>query len=606
MPHPGSPSPPALALRPYQQSAIDAVQADVQAGYRRVLLHLPVGAGKTLVFAELARRWHQPTLVLVHREELLAQAVEKFRWVWPQAWIGVVRGREQGWHGDVVVATVQTLARQPHRLRRDRFRLAIVDECHHGVSSQWQTVLHATGFWPHTAPHHCLVGVTATLERTDQVDLHLLFEKTSYQLAMLDLIQAGYLSDLRALRITTAIDLDRVPRGADGEWDLEALAQVVDTPARNALIVQHWQRAAADRRTLVFATNVLHAQRLAAAFQRQHVRADWVAGSLPRTVRQARLHALHTGAIQVLVNVALLTEGYDEPRIDCIVMARPTESAIVYTQAIGRGTRLHPEKRDCLVLDFVDNSTRHALWSVGRLLGMEDAWLAKWSVREAARRQAGSTSGMGRRDAPSLVVPVTAQVQRIDLFGQSVFAWEQVGSRYRLPVRPGTYVWLTPTATDGRYHVAERSDRKPAQPLASALPLDFALGVAEDWARQQGDLAWAAKTAAWRSKPATEAQHEQALALGISLPADATRDHAERLLENARRERILQDPHAAWRKKPASAKALALLAKLGESVPENITAGDAADRIAHRLWVSRPRPLAGYAPPSDASSHPPS
>lgn len=453
-----------IALRPYQTDAIAAVQADVAAGKRRCLIHLPVAAGKTVVFATLAKHWAQPTLVLVHREELLQQAVDKFHMVWPEVPVGIVRGPRDEQDAPVVVATVQTLARRLDRMAPDRFRLAIVDEAHHAAASQWRAALQATGFWPHPLPHHCLVGVTATIDRTDGVDLGALFETTSYQRTMLDLIQQGYLADLRAIRVRTTLDLDAVP-DRDGDWDPEALARVVDTSTRNALVVRQWQEHAGDRRaTLVFAASVAHAEHLAAAFRRAGIRANWVAGTHSATERKARLAAFHRGETRVLVNVAILTEGYDEPRIDCVVLARPTQSAIVFTQAIGRGTRRHPDKRDCLVLDIADNSLRHALCTVGQVVGLPDDLLEAWSVAEAAEQPAARRKQSTRRDsdAPGVNVGLQTQSERVDLFDQSVFRWERQGRRYQLPAGPGQWLTLVPHLDDpDRYEVLLRAHGTP-------------------------------------------------------------------------------------------------------------------------------------------------
>jgi len=582
-----------IALRPYQVQGIAAVQADVAAGYRRVLIHLPVGAGKTVVFATLAQQWHQPTLVLVHREELLTQAVDKFRMVWPEADLGIVRGAHDEYDAQVVVATVQTLAGRLARATPDRFRLAIADEAHHTTSPQWQQVLRAYGFWPTPAPHHCFVGVTATTTRTDGVDLGVMFEKTSYQLSMLELIQSQYLSDIRAIRVTTHFDLDQVPVDASGDWDAEALGRLVDTPTRNQLVVQSWKTHARKRHTLVFAATVAHAQHLAEAFRKAGVRADWIAGQHKPRERTEKLQAFHRKTTQVLINVAILTEGYDEPSIDCVVLARPTQSAIVYTQAIGRGTRRHPDKRDCLILDLADNSTRHRLCTVGTVVGLPDELLTTMTVAQAAQVPEAErlhwTPRADRDEAPDVAVATTST--RVDLFDQSVFRWQRLGHRYQLAAGPNQWVQLIPTIADPEsYDVVVRQGTTKTS-TAVALPLDYALGTAEDWVRTHGQPEFADRDAAWRTAPATPEQIARARQWQIPLPPQCTQELAQDLIETAQRERVLQNPKAAWRKAPASPRAKALMDRLGIDYPVDILAGEASTLIEAALGT-RARPTA--------------
>lgn len=228
-----------IALRPYQEEAVTSVFSALGQGVRRLLINLPVGAGKTVVAADIAKRFGQRTLFLVHRDELALQANEKFSLVWPDARIGIVKGRQDDVDADVVVASVQTLS-QPGRIERLRgageFRLVIQDEAHHVGASTFRDVLSGMGSLPETPDGSLLIGLTATPFRSDGEDLGKVFEKIVYRRSIMDLIRQGYLADVRAYRLETKLDLSNV-RTFDGDFNERDLALAVNTPKRNQVVV---------------------------------------------------------------------------------------------------------------------------------------------------------------------------------------------------------------------------------------------------------------------------------------------------------------------------------------------------------------------------------
>ncbi|MCY0886418.1 MAG: DEAD/DEAH box helicase [Firmicutes bacterium] len=563
-----------LALRPYQVAALAALDRDRAAGYRRLLLQAATGAGKTILFSHLIARERVPTLFLAHREELLDQMMAKLRMVWPEAPVGLVQGdRGQDWDAPIVAASVDTLARRLDRADPARFRLAIVDESHRSVAASYRQVLQAWGFWPETPPDKFLLGVTATPIRTDGVGLGAIYERLSFQIGLLDLIRAGYLADLRARRITTGISLARVRTGRDGDFDEAELALAVDTPERNRLVAAAYARYGEGRKALGFAVTVEHARHLAAAFQAAGIAADWVAGSLPARERARRLQAFRDGRTQVLWNAQLLVEGYDEPSIRCIILARPTKSPIFYAQAIGRGTRLAPGKTDCLVLDVADVALHHDLQNLGTLLG-----LPLEAVERTSARRAALAAGPGERPvAPAVTGELHAAV--VDLFARSAFRWRKEGRRWVLPLAPREWLVLTPTGGD-RYAVWRRTPDGDVR-VADGLTLDYAMGVAEDQVRA---APLARKDAAWLGEPASAKQRALAAALGVTLPDGATKADAEALLGPALRQRALEDPEAPWRRRPAEAypRLCAFRDRLGLPAIPGETAGALSDRIQAR------------------------
>jgi len=345
-------------LRAYQREAIEAVVAARQRGVRRMVVCLPTGAGKTVIFSQLARLAKKQVLVLAHREELLGQAVDKLsRALEGTRVIGLERGTSRApSDAKVLVASLRSL--HPDRIGsvlggRD-LGLIIYDECHHAPADDNLRVLRTIGVferdWPGT-----LLGFTATTARGDGKGLDTVFEEIVYSRTLPDLIDEGYLAPLKGFRVATAADLTRLSPGISDFGEAE-LAEAVDIEERNALVARSIQELARDRRTIAFCVTVNHARNLARALNHIGVAAGIVHGEMKPAERARALEDFRTGRIHVLANVAVLTEGFDDPGVSCVAMARPTRSEGMYAQCVGRGTRLAEGKRDCLILDFVDVS----------------------------------------------------------------------------------------------------------------------------------------------------------------------------------------------------------------------------------------------------------
>jgi superfamily II DNA or RNA helicase len=345
-------------LRAYQREAIDAVIAARRSGTRRMVICLPTGAGKTVIFSHLASLATRQVLVLAHREELLAQAVDKLSAAMTgMRVVGLERGTSRApSEAKVLVASIRSL--HPDRIGRvlagRELGLVIYDECHHAPAEANLEVLRTIGAfepdWPGT-----LLGFTATTARGDGKGLDTVFERIVYARTLPELIEEGFLAPLRGYRIATAADLSRVSAGGS-DFDEHELAEAVDIQERNALVVCLIQELARDRRTIAFCVTVAHARNLSRALNHVGVPAGIVHGEMPSTERVRVLAEFRAGRIHVLANVAVLTEGFDDPGVSCIAMARPTRSEGLYAQCVGRGTRLAEGKRDCLILDFVDVS----------------------------------------------------------------------------------------------------------------------------------------------------------------------------------------------------------------------------------------------------------
>ncbi|KAI0235998.1 putative ATP-dependent helicase IRC3, partial [Massospora cicadina] len=402
-------------LRPYQQDCIDATLENFKKGINRQVVSLPVGAGKTVIMSHLIPLVPSPTpeatktLVLAHRQELLFQAAKKISSVCPSLRVEVERGTLYCdlENVDVLVASVQSLGRKGSpRLRRfdpNRFKLIIIDEAHHAAATTYSNILKHFGlFKPPSRSFELILvreadesncmssekaseaakiekindkiflwGCSATLRRHDGVGLSSVFDFISYHKDFFDMVREKWLCDLQVTTIKTEVDLSQVKCSGD-DFVLSRLAQAVDTPLRNELVVHTFNRLAAGRKsTLVFAADVKHVDNLAAAFRKLGHTPVTITSDTPTDLRIFYLDQFRHHKISILINCLILTEGLDIPSVDCIVMARPTRSMPLYQQMLGRGMRQFPGKENCLILDFVDILKDKTLCTVPTLLGLE-------------------------------------------------------------------------------------------------------------------------------------------------------------------------------------------------------------------------------------------
>src|SRR5450432_2286274 len=428
-------------LRPYQRAAIEAVLAARRAGARRLLVHLPTGAGKTVIFSHLATLAKRQVLVLAHREELLEQAREKLeRALAGAAVVAVERGALRAPPGaKVLVASIRSLheERLARVIRERDLGLIIYDECHHAAAADNLRVLRQLGVFDETFTG-TLLGFTATTARGDGQGLDAVFEQIVYSRSLPELIEDGYLAPLRGFRIATTADLRGV--SASGlDFDEEQLAEAIDIEERNALVARSIQELARDRRTIAFCVTIEHARHLAHALNALGVPAGIVHGAMPGEARARALRDFREGRVQVITNVGVLTEGFDDPGVSCVAMARPTRSEGLYAQCVGRGTRLHAGKGDCLILDFVDLTelslcTLPSLFGTPRDLDLRGgdanearrAWLRIEFDRPGFELEAGAVTLAEIQDRAASFDPLTLRAHE-DVRAISGHAWFSLG-----------------------------------------------------------------------------------------------------------------------------------------------------------------------------------
>ena len=328
----------------------------------------PTGAGKTIMLSAVVQGRVSGTAakaaVLAHRDELTAQNRTKFGRVAPGIATSVVDASQKSWAGQVTFAMVPTLARAANLEAMPALDLLVIDEAHHAVADSYRRIVDRA---LHRNPLCRIFGVTATQNRGDKVGLRAVFSNVADQIRLGELIASGHLVPPRTFIIDVGVqeELRNVRRAGD-DFDMGEVARVMDQVPVTDAVIRHWKERAGDRQTVVFCSTVDHTAHVTDAFTAAGVAAVLVTGEMPENRRRAVLAAFAAGQAQVVVNVAVLTEGFDHPPTSCVVLLRPSSFKSTMIQMVGRGLRtVDPAdfpgviKRDCVVLDFGTSSQLH-------------------------------------------------------------------------------------------------------------------------------------------------------------------------------------------------------------------------------------------------------
>lgn len=372
-----------MELRPYQQQAKDAIFSEWKNGIKKTLLVLPTGCGKTIVFAKVAEecvKGGSRVLILAHRGELLDQAADK---IGKSTGLGCATEKaEQTCLGSwfrIVVGSVQSMMREKrlNQFPNDYFNTIIIDEAHHCISDSYQKVLRHF-------PDAEVLGVTATPDRGDMQNLGTVFESLAYEYTLPKAIKEGYLSPIKAVTIPLKIDMSAV-RVQAGDFKSGDIATALDPYLES--IVEEMEKYCSNKKTVVFLPLVKTSQKFRDILNNHGFKAAEVNGDSKD--RAEILEAFDKDQYNVLCNSMLLTEGWDCPSVDCIVVLRPTKVRSLYCQMVGRGTRLSPEtnKDHLLLLDFLWHTERHELCHPASLI-CESAEVAQ-KMTENMEKDAG-------------------------------------------------------------------------------------------------------------------------------------------------------------------------------------------------------------------------
>jgi superfamily II DNA or RNA helicase len=577
----------AFVLRDYQNECIDAVFAAWKTGVRRPVAVLATGAGKTLIFSDLIRQFRSErgleldggklkrsktpysygprVLVLAHRDELIDQAIDKLKKVLPYGTrVGKVKAGSNGVRADVIVASVQTLAR-PARLkglmdaqgRSGRIGLVISDECHLAGSpkgahapSSWMKILDAFD-----GAHH--LGVTATLGRGDGKGLGDVWDKVAYTRSTQQMIEAGFLTPIDVTQIAFDVDLSGVrTRGGDYvESDLGAAVLAADV---KHAVANAYVQYAKEKQGVVFTPDIATAEAAASGLNEAGIRAAVVSGATPRPERHRLFKAFENGDIRVLANCQLLTAGWDAPWAEVMVLARHTKSRPLYQQMVGRVLRLHEGKDVAMLLDLTNASSEHNLHPIVDLSKIrppeaeEDCLDDKCEVcgwcnvckpcpvcetclayggcdacpECPSRVDRSSCDGCGRckSSGPGVNVTFATETRKINLFEdlveESAYAWGRTPAGVPYVSVMGGHVFLWPSGPlDGpetRYTVAYAPEGgKWRRTDHTGLTLDDAMEQGQAVVRDHGGARVAKKNAAWRKQSPSGGQLKMAHRLGI-------------------------------------------------------------------------------------------
>lgn len=511
-----------MMLRPRQALLVERSLAALRQ-HGDTLAIGPTGSGKTIMLSAVAggvlEEPDAKACILAHRDELTAQNREKFGRVNPGVVTSVFDAREKSWAGRATFAMVQTLSRDTHLEAMPMLDLLVVDEAHHAASPSYRRVIDRV---LSRNPKALIFGATATPARSDGKGLREVFSNVADQISLGELIASGHLVPPRTFVIDVGAQsaLAQVRRTAT-DFDMTEVEAILNkTPITDA-VIRHWREKAGDRKTIVFCSTVAHAQCVADAFLAAGIRAVLIHGELSDAERKVRLAEYETGDAQVVVNVAVLTEGYDYTPTSCVVLLRPSSHKSTLTQMIGRGLRTvdpaeHPGivKTDCIVLDFGTATLMHgSLEQEANLDGHR--YPGEAPTKECPSCEA--TVPLGCRECPLCGFEWTRDeteqadalddfvMTEIDLLKRSNFRWCDLFGCDDALMATGIQAWGGIFFLNGRWHaVGGGKDMQPR--LLAVGDRTVCMAKADDWLNENESLDTAHKTRRWLNEPPTEKQ----------------------------------------------------------------------------------------------------
>lgn len=360
-----------MILRPRQKEFVNKSVAALQE-HGNTLGIAPTGAGKTLMLSAVigsVLKSDSKALILAHRDELTSQNQDKFLRINPEISTSVFDSKSKSFAGQVVFAMVQTLSRKNNLEQLPAFDLLVIDEAHHSPSESYQNIIREIR---KQNSQTLIYGVTATPKRSDKKDLSAIFSNVADQIKISELIASGHLVRPRTfiIDVGTQKDLKNVKKTA-GDFDMKAVEEIMNKSPITEEVFAKWQELASDRKTVIFCSTLVHAKAVHDVFNDHGVKAVFIHGDLGEAERKSVLHDFEQGDAKVIVNVSVLTEGWDYQPVSCVVLLRPESCKSTLVQIIGRGLRvvdptLHPRviKEDCIVLDFGTSSLTHGCLEV--------------------------------------------------------------------------------------------------------------------------------------------------------------------------------------------------------------------------------------------------
>ena len=537
-----------MLLRPRQQEFLDRI-LDALSQNDNTLGIAPTGAGKTILFSHLLGQLirsdaEKKALVLAHRDELTAQNSEKFRLINPDISTSIINAAVKDWSGQVVFAMVQTLAREANLEQIPHMDFLVIDEAHHTTADTYQEIINKV----RKVSRNCkIIGLTATPNRSDGEGLRKNYSNVSDQIFINELIGSGHLVPPRTFVIDVAQEMLRGVRQLAGDFDMSQVERILNSRPINEIVVEKWKQECADRKTVVFCSSVEHAKDVRRAFIDANVKAEIVTGDLSNAERSGALDRYYSGESKVIVNVAVLTEGWDHPPTSCIVLLRPSSSKGTMIQMVGRGlrtvdTREFPgdTKRNCIVLDFGISSVIHGTLEQDVDL---DGNVGQYAELTMECRSCGADIPMSSRECPLCGTelegrnrdgevenrPVThVEMVEINLLERSDFQWVDLFVDDLSFYAGGFNAWGGVFCIGEDWIAVSGTEKTDAQLLRRGDRIQC-FAAADDWLNEHETTDTVHKSRSWLSEEPTQRQLG-ALPRNFRLDFNLTRYRASSLI----------------------------------------------------------------------------
>lgn len=514
-----------MQLRPRQKVFVDNSTAALDER-GNTLGVAPTGAGKTVMLSAIAGKYVKDgasALVIQHRDELVTQNRRTFEKVNPRCSTGLYTAAVKEWGYGATFAMVQTLAVEQNLERMPKLDMIAVDEGHHAVAPSYMKVIHKAR---DMNPDLKLLLVTATPGRGDGKALRALVDNVSDQITLRELIEARLLVKPRTIVVDIGVQDDLAGvRKTLSDFDMTAVEAIMDKEVLNDRVVDEWRKVAGERQTVVFCSTVAHAEHVAESFRLSGISAATVEGKMTTAERRRVLDEYDRGEIQVITNVAVLTEGWDHQPTSCVILLRPSSYKSTMIQMIGRGLRKVEAERypgvvkdDCIILDFGTSILTHG--SIEQDVDLEGKGVTECPecaatvpvARECAicgyewPRDPVETGGGGGESGPKERTSLSEFVMtEVDLLADSPFRYETIFDGL-VSMASALDAWAVVVNYGGYWHAIAGGKETGIVHLADSGERLLCMAAADDFLREHGDSDMARKSKRWLSQPPSEKQ----------------------------------------------------------------------------------------------------